>query len=29
MTYRAAGAGPSSDVLAGRVAALGLRRFRG
>ena len=29
MTYRAAGAGLSSDVLAGRVAATTLRRFRG
>ena len=29
MTYRAAGAGSSSDVLAGRVAAAALRRFRG
>ena len=29
MTYRAAGAGTSSDVLAGRVAASALRRFRG
>ncbi len=29
MTYRASGAGVSSDVLAGRVAALALRRFRG
>ena len=29
MTYRAAGAGPASDVLAGRVAAVALRRFRG
>lgn len=29
MTHRAAGAGPSSDVLAGRVAALALQRFRG
>ncbi len=28
MTYRAAGAGSSSDVLAGRVAAAALRRFR-
>jgi beta-lactamase class A len=28
MTYRAAGAGSSSDVLAGRVAAVALRRFR-
>jgi beta-lactamase class A len=28
MTYRAAGAGPSSDVLAGRVAAVALRHFR-
>lgn len=29
MTYRAGGAGPSSDVLAGRVARLALDRFRG
>ncbi len=29
MTYRPAGAGVSSDVLAGRVAAVALRRFRG
>jgi hypothetical protein len=29
MTYRAAGARTSSDVLAGRVAASALRRFRG
>jgi hypothetical protein len=29
MTYRPAGAGTSSDVLAGRVAALALARFRG
>jgi hypothetical protein len=29
MTYRPAGAGTSSDVLAGRVAAAGLRRHRG
>jgi hypothetical protein len=29
MTYRAAGAGSSSDALAGRVAAAALRRFRG
>ncbi len=29
MTYRAAGAGLASDVLAGRVAATALRRFRG
>ncbi len=29
MTHRAAGAGPSSDVLAGRVAALALQRVRG
>jgi beta-lactamase class A len=29
MTHRAAGAGSSSDVLAGRVAAAALRRFRG
>ena len=29
MTYRPAGAGPSSDVLAGRIAEAGLRRFRG
>jgi beta-lactamase class A len=29
MTHRAAGAGPSSDVLAGRVAALALQRLRG
>ena len=28
MTYRGAGAGVSSDVLAGRVAAAALRRFR-
>ena len=28
MTYRAAGAGSSSDALAGRVAAVALRRFR-
>jgi Beta-lactamase enzyme family len=28
MTYRASGAGTSSDVLAGRVAALSLQRFR-
>ena len=29
MTYRSAGVGPSSDVLAGRVAAVSLQRFRG
>ena len=29
MTYRPSGAGVSSDVLAGRVAAVALRRFRG
>ena len=29
MTYRPAGAGVASDVLAGRVAAAALRRFRG
>jgi len=29
MTYARAGAGSSADVLAGRAAALGLRRFRG
>lgn len=29
MTYRAAGVGVSSDVLAGRVAAVALQRFRG
>jgi hypothetical protein len=29
MTHRARGAGPSSDVLAGRVAAVTLRRLRG
>jgi hypothetical protein len=29
MTYRQGGAGTSSDVLAGRVAAAALRRFRG
>ncbi len=29
MTYRSYGVGTSSDVLAGRVAAAGLRRFRG
>ena len=29
MTYRPAGAGLTSDVLAGRAAALALRRFRG
>jgi hypothetical protein len=29
MTHRGAGAGTSSDVLAGRVAALALQRFRG
>jgi beta-lactamase class A len=29
MTYRASGAGVSSDVLAGNVAAAALRRFRG
>jgi len=29
MTYRAAGAGTASDVLAGRVAVAALRRFRG
>ncbi len=29
MTYRAAGVGVSADVLAGRVAAAALRRFRG
>jgi hypothetical protein len=29
MTFRPAGVGPSSDVLAGRVAAVALRRFRG
>ena len=29
MTHRSAGAGTSSDVLAGRVAAAALRRFRG
>ncbi len=29
MTYRSYGAGTSSDVLAGRVAAAALRRFRG
>lgn len=29
MTYRSAGVGVSSDVLAGRVAAAALRRFRG
>lgn len=29
MTYRAAGVGVSSDVLAGRVASAALRRFRG
>ncbi len=29
MTYRSAGAGLTSDVLAGRAAALALRRFRG
>ena len=29
MTYRRAGAGLSSDVLAGRVASAALRRFRG
>jgi beta-lactamase class A len=29
MTYRGAGAGPRSDVLAGRVAEAALRRFRG
>jgi beta-lactamase class A len=29
MTYRAAGVGSSSDVLAGRVAAAALHRFRG
>ena len=29
MTYRPGGAGTSSDVLAGRVAAAALRRFRG
>jgi hypothetical protein len=29
MTYRVAGAGSSSDVLAGRVAAAALHRFRG
>jgi beta-lactamase class A len=28
MTWRSSGAGPSSDVLAGRVAALSLQRFR-
>jgi hypothetical protein len=28
MTYRSAGAGTSSDVLAGRVAQTALRRFR-
>ena len=28
MTWRSSGAGPSSDVLAGRVAALSLERFR-
>jgi hypothetical protein len=28
MTYRSWGAGVSSDVLAGRVAAAALRRFR-
>jgi hypothetical protein len=29
MTYRSAGAGTASDVLAGKVAAAALRRFRG
>ena len=29
MTYRPAGAGLTSDVLAGKAAALALRRFRG
>ena len=29
MTFRPAGAGTSSDVLAGKVAAAALRRFRG
>jgi hypothetical protein len=29
MTYRAAGAGSPSDVLAGKAAAVALRRFRG
>jgi hypothetical protein len=29
MTYRSAGTGPASDVLAGRVAAAALRRLRG
>lgn len=29
MTYRSSGVGTSSDVLAGRVAAAGYRRFRG
>jgi hypothetical protein len=28
MTWNAAGAGVSSDVLAGRVAAIALQRFR-
>jgi hypothetical protein len=29
MTYRSAGAGVASDVLAGEVAAAALRRYRG
>ena len=29
MTHRSSGAGPSSDVLAGKVASAALRRFRG
>jgi hypothetical protein len=29
MTYRPAGAGVTSDRLAGRIAAIALRRFRG